>query len=276
MENETMKMEDIQKVALNILKQIASVCEREGFRYTLAYGTLIGAIRHKGFIPWDDDIDIQMPRPDYERFIRYIVEHPLPNLKTFNHKYVKGYPLGISRIADMRYKVEEKITKNHCDMGIFVDVYPIDGLANTYETAKKAYSSTDRYRANLLRIIDKQKNKIHIWQLFTNTRYFISNIIIRVKGLDKVQDELEKAATKKAFEDNMFVGIPNWNWIQLVYKRKWFEEFVKAPFEDSEFFISKYYDDILRAEYGDYMLLPPIEKRVYHHGYIAYKRTNDK
>ena len=179
MENEIMKMEDIQKVALNILKQIASVCEREGFRYTLAYGTLIGAIRHKGFIPWDDDIDIQMPRPDYERFIRYIVEHPLPNLKTFNHKYVKGYPLGISRIADMRYKVEEKITKDHCDMGIFVDVYPIDGLANTYETAKKAYSITDRYRANLLRIIDKQKNKICIWQLFTNTRYFISNIIIR-------------------------------------------------------------------------------------------------
>lgn len=273
MEHEIMKMEDIQKVSLNILKQITAVCEREGFHYTLAYGTLIGAIRHKGFIPWDDDIDIQMPRPDYERFIRYMVEHPLPNLKIFNHKYVKGYPLGISRIADMRYKVEEKILKEHCDMGIFVDVYPIDGLANTYENAKKAYFGTDKPRANLLRIIDKQQCKIRLGQLFTNPRFFLSNIVLRLKGLDRVQDELEYAATQKKFEDSMFVGIPNWNWIRLVYKREWYEEFVKAPFEDSEFYISKFYDDILRAEYGDYMQLPPVEKRVYHHGYIAYKRN---
>ena len=87
-----MKIEDIQEVSLNILKQITSVCEREGFRYTLAYGTLIGAVRHKGFIPWDDDIDIQMPRPDYERFLKYMINNPILNLKVFNHKYVKGYP----------------------------------------------------------------------------------------------------------------------------------------------------------------------------------------
>ena len=241
MRREIMKMEDIQKVSLDILKQIAAVCEWEGFRYTLAYGTLIGAIRHKGFIPWDDDIDIQMPRPDYERFIRYMVEHPLPNLKTFNHKYVKGYPLGISRIADMRYKVEEKILKGHCDMGIFVDVYPIDGLSDSYEGAKKAYTLTDKPRANLLRIIDKQQRRIRIGQLFTNPRYFLSNIILRIKGLGRIQDELERAATQKVFEDSTFVGVPNWNWIRLVYKRAWYEEFVKAPFEDSEFYISKYY-----------------------------------
>lgn len=272
MKKEIMKMEDIQKVSLNILKQIAAVCEKKGFRYTLAYGTLIGAIRHKGFIPWDDDIDIQMPRPDYERFLQHMVDHPLPNLKIFNHKYVKGYPLGISRIADMRYKIEEKILKDHCDMGIFVDIYPIDGLSNTYDGAKKAYTITDKPRANLLRIIDKKQNKIEFKQILTDPRYFISNIILHFKGLSRVQMELERAARIFPFEDNKYVGIPNWNWIKLVYKREWYENFIKAPFEDSEFFISKYYDDILRAEYGDYMQLPPVEKRVYHHGYIAYKR----
>lgn len=272
MEKEQMKMEDIQRVSLDVLKKIAEVCEREGFRYTLAYGTLIGAIRHKGFIPWDDDIDIQMPRPDYEKFITYMVEHPIENLKVFNHKFVKNYPLGISRIADMRYKIEEKIIDEHCDMGIFVDVYPIDGLANFYEDAKKAYSYTDKPRANLLRVIDKNQSAIHIGQLFTNPRFFLSTIILRLKGLAKVQSDLEKAATHKSFDECSFVGIPNWNWIKLVYKRAWYENFVKAPFEDGEFYISKYYDDILRAEYGDYMQLPPVEKRVYHHGYIAYKR----
>ncbi len=276
MEKQLMKMEDIQKVSLGILKRITAVCEREGFRYTLAYGTLIGAIRHKGFIPWDDDIDIQMSRPDYERFLQYMTEHPLDGLKVFNHKYVKGYPLGISRVADMCYKIKEKILSDHCDMGIFVDIYPIDGLANTYEDAKKAYAKTDKPRANLLRIIDKQQRKIHVSQLFTNPRFFCSSIILRLKGLDRIQTELEKAATQKAFGNSLFVGIPNWNWIRLVYKREWYEEFVKAPFEDSEFYISKYYDDILRAEYGDYMQLPPIENRVYHHGYIAYKRQENE
>lgn len=84
--------------------------------------------------------------------------------------------------------------------------------------------------------------------------------------------ELEETASSISFENSKYVGIPNWNWIQLVYKKEWYENFIKVPFEDSEFFISKFYDDILRAEYGDYMQLPPVEKRVYHHGYLAYKR----
>lgn len=276
MERKFMIMEDIQKVSLNVLKRITNVCEREGFRYTLAYGTLIGAIRHKGFIPWDDDIDIQMPRPDYESFLRYMIEHPLDDLKVFNHKYVKGYPLGISRIADMRYKIEEEILSGYCDMGIFVDVYPIDGLANTYVDAKKAYAKTDKPRANLLRSIDKQQRKIHVSQIFTNPKFFLNGIILRLKGLDRIQNELERAAKQKSFCDSSYVGIPNWNWIKLVYKREWYEEFVKVPFEDSEFYISKHYDDILRAEYGDYMKLPPTEKRVYHHGYTAFKRLENE
>lgn len=266
-----LEMQEIQKISLEILKQISQVCEKQGFRYTLAYGTLIGAIRHKGFIPWDDDIDIQMPRPDYEAFIRYMVEHPIEHLKVFNHKYVKEYPLGISRIADMRYRIDEKVS-SAVDMGIFVDVYPIDGLSDTYEGAKQAYQITDKPRANLLRMINKEENKIKLSQLFSDPRFFISGMKLRIQGLSHVQQILEDAATTYSFAEKEYCGIPNWNWIQLVYKRQWYEEFIKAPFEDCEFYISKHYDGILRAEYGEYMQLPPVEKRVYHHGYKAYKR----
>ncbi len=266
-----LEMREIQNISLDILKQITEVCEEQGFRYTLAYGTLIGAIRHKGFIPWDDDIDIQMPRPDYEGFIKYMIEHPIENLKVFNHKYVRSYPLGISRVADMRYQIEEAVS-SAVDMGIFVDVYPIDGLSDTYEGAKTAYKITDKPRANLLRMINAKDNKIRLSQLFTAPRYFLSGIKLRLQGLSRAQQTLEDAAITYSFVEKEFCGIPNWNWIQLVYKRQWYEEFVKAPFEDSEFYISKHYDEILRAEYGDYMQLPPVEKRVYHHGYKAYKR----
>lgn len=266
-----LEMCEIQKISLEILKKISKVCETQGFRYTLAYGTLIGAIRHKGFIPWDDDIDIQMPRPDYEAFIKYMIEHPIEHFKVFNHKYVKEYSLGISRIADMRYRIDEKVS-SAVDMGIFVDVYPIDGLSDTYEGAKQAYSITDKPRANLLRMINKEENKIKLSQLFSCPRFFISGLKLKIQGLSRIQQVLEDAATTYSFTEKEYCGIPNWNWIQLVYKRQWYEEFIKAPFEDSDFFISKHYDEILRAEYGDYMQLPPVEKRVYHHGYKAYKR----
>lgn len=271
MEAKPLELKEIQRISLEVLKKITSICETQNFRYTLAYGTLIGAIRHKGFIPWDDDIDIQMPRPDYEKFIKYMVEHPIENLKVFNHKYVKNYPLGISRIADMRYKVEEKILED-CDMGIFVDVYPIDGLANTYDGAKEAYSLTDKPRANLLRMIYKKDNKIRFSQIFSDFNFFASGIKLEILGLSRVQMQLEKAAMSIPFESSGYVGIPNWNWIRLVYKREWYEDYIRVPFEDSEFFISKNYDGVLRAEYGDYMQLPPVEKRVFRHDYVAYKR----
>ena len=266
-----LNMEEIQKVSLEILKKITLICEQQEYRYTLAFGTLIGAVRHKGFIPWDDDIDIQMPRPDYEKLIEYLEKHPIENLKLFNWKYVKNYPLGISRICDMRYRIYENNFID-CDLGIFVDIYPIDGLANTYEKAKKAYDDTDKLRANLLRLGDKKKRQIKLNNA-KGYRYFISGILLRLKGLSRVQKSLETVSRSKPFDEYEYVGIPNWNWIRIVYKREWYDNLIKVPFEDGQFYITKDYDSMLKEEYGDYMQLPPIEKRVYHHGYKAYKRN---
>lgn len=271
MEKEELTMLDVQQISLEILKMIDDVCRRQGFRYTLAYGTLIGAIRHKGFIPWDDDIDIQMPRPDYERFIQYMYSHPIENLKTLNHRYIDGYPLGISRICDMRYKVIEPNLEN-IDEGVFVDVYPIDGLGNTYEEAKHNYRITDKLRADLLRFMDKRHKLINFSKMLSSPRFVLSGIKLKMEGLHSVQRKLEKKAKTFSFSDSEYVGIPNWNWIQLVYKREWYEEFRESSFEGIDFKISTHYDDILRAEYGDYMKLPPVNQRVYHHGYKAYKR----
>lgn len=263
---------EIQNVSLQILKEIATICEQHNFRYTLAFGTLIGAIRHRGFIPWDDDVDIIMPRSDYERFLKYLVNNPVKNLKVFNHKYVRGYPLGISRICDMRYKIEDSNWKQDVDMGIFVDVYPLDGLADTYEEAKKAFSFTDKSRANLLRLIKKDSPKFKFKSLFKDFRFWISEIKLRILGLEYIHSKLEKEARMRPFEKYKFVGVSNWNWAHIVFQRDWFNEFIRVPFEDCEFNIISHYDEMLREEYGDYMQLPPIEKRTYHHQYIAYKR----
>lgn len=264
-------MHEVQQIALGVLKRIAEVCEREGFRYTLAFGTLIGAIRHHGFIPWDDDIDILMPRPDYENFLTYMVKHPLDNLKVFNHKYVKGYPLGISRICDMRYKIEGA-GSDFVDMGIFVDVYPLDGLANTYEEAKQAFCYTDKSRANLLRLMGKTSDSLSLKNFIKNPRYYLSTVKLRIQGLSFIQRKLEKEACQRPFASYSYIGVSNWNWAHIVFQRDWFNEFRRATFENHEFNIITHYDEMLREEYGDYMQLPPEEKRVYHHQYLAYYR----
>lgn len=270
-QHEFLPMQEIQKVALEILKKVTAICERKNFRYTLAFGTLIGAIRHNGFIPWDDDIDIMMPRQDYEGLLAYLVNNPIEHLKVFNHKYVPKHPLGISRICDMRYKIEEPNFID-ADMGIFIDIYPLDGLANTYEGAKKAFLHTEKSRADLLRLISKQSPKLHWQMLFTDFRYLVSAIKLRILGLSYIQQRLEREARSRDFNDYKYVGVPNWNWAQIVFQRDWFNDFMRIRFEDADFNIITQYDAMLREEYGDYMKLPPQEKRVYHHQYIAYKR----
>lgn len=271
MQQISLKIEEIQEVSLRILKRITSVCEEHGFRYTLAFGTLIGAIRHKGFIPWDDDVDILMPRPDYEKLIIYLKKHPIEYLKVFNWKHVKNYPLGITRICDMRYRVLEKNFIDF-DHGIFVDVYPVDGLANSYNDAKKAFDRTAKERDELFMSAIKKYREIRLVEFFKNPRLVLSKLRRRILGICYYQRKLEEKVIKYAFEDFKYVGVPNWNWAKIVFERDWFNDRVKVPFEDGEFYITKHYDKMLREEYGDYMQLPPIEKRVYHHGYIAYRR----
>lgn len=127
-----LSVEETQKVSLEILKTVAHICKTIGVRYCLIYGTLIGAVRHHGFIPWDDDLDIMMPRPDYERFLSYFKKHQseYKHLELFNHDENANYPYMITRISDSRYQINMDNEKPY-GMGVFIDIYPYDGLGKT-------------------------------------------------------------------------------------------------------------------------------------------------
>ena len=100
-------IKETQQISLEILHTVAEICEEQQIRYALIYGTLIGAVRHHGYIPWDDDVDIMMPRPDYERFLEYMKQHVsnYPNLRVFNREECPEYPYMITRISDDRYRI---------------------------------------------------------------------------------------------------------------------------------------------------------------------------
>ena len=144
-DKEALTLQETQQIALEILHTVARICEEQDLRYYLVYGTLIGAVRHHGFIPWDDDVDIMMPRPDHDRLMEYLDDHigEYPHLQVFNRKTCPEYPYMITRISDDRYEIRMENEKPF-GMGVFIDIYPYDGLGNEKREAIRFGLKGDR------------------------------------------------------------------------------------------------------------------------------------
>ena len=228
---------EIQLVSLEILHTVATICEEQNFRYSLIYGTLIGAIRHHGYIPWDDDVDIMMPRRDYDRFLEYMKIHreEYPDLRIFNLEECKEYPYMITRISDDRYIIKMENEKPY-GMGVFIDIYPYDGLGTTEKEAVTYGMKGDR-----LSSLCYQSTREH-FAIETTTSLF-RKIIVWLSGGKKE-----------------------------IFLRKWFDETIMVPFEKYQFRVPKDYDEVLRHTYGDYMQLPPEKDRIGHHYFKAYRK----
>ncbi len=275
MSKRELTMKETQEISLEILKIVADICEEQDFRYFLIYGTLIGAIRHHDYIPWDDDVDIMMPRPDYDRFLAYMSEHikEYPHLRIFNHDVCREYPYMITRVSDQRYKIIMENEKEY-GMGVFIDIYPYDGLGQTKKEAV-------RYglRGDHLSSLCYQATRDHFamettTSLLRKVIKYPVYLFSRAVGKERFQKKLESLARVKEYDSSKFVGCVIWlSWGEKdIYLRKWFKEYIMMPFGKYEFRVPKEYDRILRHIYGDYMQLPPEKDRIGHHFYKVYER----
>lgn len=246
-------IEECRKISLDILIDVAAFCEEHDMRYYLSVGTLLGAVRHKGFIPWDDDIDIMMPRPDYKRFLseyngKYRVLKPSAGLLY----YAKVYdPHTIKYEADTDYKKNKAI-------GVDVDIFPLDGIVNDKETIDKLYKKSC-FLETLLRLSNQpiflRKNPIKA----------INRIIPRIIGSKNLVKLIEKNAQTYDYDTSDYVVRMRWSpngftgaLPKAVYEKDYGE------FEGHRFCIPKGYDEWLTAFFGDYMTLPPEDDRVTH------------
>ena len=271
-----MTMQETQRAALEILCKVTQICEEQGLRYYLVYGTLIGAVRHHGFIPWDDDVDIMMPRPDHDRLMEYLDKHigEYPELRVFNTKTCPEYPYMITRISDDRYELRMENEKPF-GMGIFIDIYPYDGLGNTQKEAVRFGMKGDR-----LSSLCYQASRDHFAMETTKSALrkcikYPVYLFCRMVGKDRFQRALEKLAAGAApYDESRYVGCVIWlSWgIKDMYLRKWFDGYQYMSFEEYRFRVPAAYDKILRHTYGDYMTPPPPEDRVGHHYYKAYRK----
>lgn len=269
-----MTMSEIQKVSLEMLKTIDSICKVQNLRYSLAYGTLIGAIRHKGFIPWDDDIDIMMPRPDFELFKRYVQSHAqeLYPLRLFDSS-TENYPYLLPRLSNDEYEIIVDNEKAY-GMGIFIDIYVLDGIGDTFEEAWNFIKKTCNYP----RLIFLSTRKHYH---FGTTKGFWKRLLkfpmfyyAKMMGKSYFERKLMNLIDTHSYNSRKYVGCAIWcerpKW--AVVKKEYIENLKDVSFEGYSFKISKDYDALLKQWYGDYMQLPPEKDRVYHHLYQAYKK----
>ena len=268
-------IKETQRISLELLNVVANVCEEQHLRYALIYGTLIGAVRHQGYIPWDDDIDIMMPRPDYEKLLQYLKKHigEYPHIQIFNPDECADYPYMITRISDNRYVIEVDNEKPY-GMGVFIDVYPYDGLGNSKKEALKFGLKGDRLSSLCYQAT---RRRFAIETTTSNVRKILKYpvyLYAKLRGKEVFQRKLDKLAGIKEYDESNYVGCVVWlSWGEKdIFPRKWFEETILVNFDKYKFRIPKEYDALLRYEYGDYMKLPPEKERVGHHNYKVYKK----
>lgn len=245
-----------KKLMLDALVSVSRFCEKNGIRYSLGYGTLIGAIRHKGFIPWDDDIDIIMMRDDYERFIslykneRYAVVDGASNP---NHSHV--------RVSDQKtvLKLNAWRAKFYKD-GLWIDVFPIDKVPDNVNE----YS---RFRKWLWFLFEMQlSGEVHRKGLLNKLIYIICKPFSSFFGRWALK--AMKKYNKRNTQTVANMGV--WYLTFPSFPASYMEDYVDVEFEGYKFKAISQYDSFLRGVYGDYMQFPSKEKQKPHHDYVAY------
>lgn len=259
MNTKEISLEEMKQIEVDILVRIDSFCKDNNLSYALGYGTLIGAVRHQGFIPWDDDIDIFMPRPDYDRFIQTF-QDPIYKLLCMEHgNYYRTY----AKVYDARTII---VNTNNKDMGVFVDVIPIDGLPAKEKEARHFLRKMVKMRRWMYKVIDTcvyGKKQGVVRSLFFHLVGFFCPV-------PKMISLYVSHSKKYHFYESIYVagfavGTEKW-----LFKREYVEGTTRLLFEGHTFSAPLNYDKFLRAVYGDYMKLPPQEERIPKHSYHAF------
>lgn len=266
-------IEELKNIELDLLISFKKVCDANGLNYSLGGGTLLGAVRHKGFIPWDDDIDVMMPRDDYDRFIDYCKN----NTTSFNLLSIytdANYGYLFSKIYNPNtFLTEEKSNRLGCETGVSIDIFPIDGLGNTYNEALKNFRK-DRIRREILVASNWKKyffSKTHSW--YYEPIRFAFYIVSRFFNPNKLAKSIDFNSRKYCNSGYNYSAVLCGAYRDReIHSSNLYFSYHSMKFENEIFNGLEQYDEYLQSHYGDYMQLPPTEKRVTHHMFDAYWR----
>ena len=256
--------QELKNTELNILIAFRDFCDSNGIKYYFTGGTLLGAVRHGGFIPWDDDIDVVMPRPDYELFLRKFPSDE--RYKVITYRNNKDYKFPYAKMIDSNTVLKEQIIRSVNGMGAFIDIFPLDGLGDSEEVAKSNVRKARKYLLYENYCINRFAFNKGLRSFLRNFRILYSFVTSRLYF-----NAIEKLSAKYSFDDSLYVGcIFGYNNEREVLERSIFENSIEMEFEKERFKVPIGYKAYLTSFYDDYMKLPPEEKRVTHHSVKVY------
>ena len=264
---------ELQLFCLDILKDVHSFCVKNEITYSLAYGTLLGAVSHKGFIPWDNDIDICMPRPDYERFVKHY-ESKNYQLAYFGNNSKRDCLISFARVFDEKKTIAKNSFWAAKDTGVWIDVFPLDGVSNNKDDFVEMYSKMKKEWVDLLhkRVQYKYFSRANTFRMKWN---FFARKIAFFNGLGghglqkKYIEEMQKIPFDSAKYWSQLAVMDNGP-VEYMPKET-FSKCLLMNFEDASFFVMNGYHENLKAVYGDdYMIPPPEGKRTVHDAIIEY------
>lgn len=262
-------MTDIQSRLLLLLDFFHNFCKENSLKYYAIGGTALGAMRHTGFIPWDDDLDVAMPRADYEKLRQlrkqkdtgeFVFEFPGEN-KDFVYTFAKMYDTSTTLIENTRYKTKR---------GVFIDIFPLDGVGNTYEEA------VDRFRSfiwkdNLI------ATAVCAWRkgrkLYKNIAVMAAHCIPKsILSSEELIKKFEVESQELPFDECAYIapyGSAGYH-EKVIARKAWYGQPIEYRFENQMVCMPEMPDEYLTGLFGDWRKLPPKEEQVSHHDFIFY------
>ena len=254
-----MTLKDVQDVSLDIMKELHKFCITNGLKYSIGYGTLLGAVRHKGFIPWDDDIDIVMLREDYDKFCKAWKD--TDDYKLFNFERGNMYA-ACARLCEMR----KTYVKTNWPLfteptGVWIDIFPLDYVENDHESFLQRNHLVKDAHLNVFKKRDamssRKKNDI-----VSTLKWTLKKIVRHQNIMKLVGHHVELCRNFSSKSERVcclsFPTYIDWDFTPI----RLFDDYEPLPFEDTQLIAMKGYDEYLRGLYGDYMKMPPKEKQV--------------
>ena len=255
-----------QDILLEMLKKLHNMCEQNNIRYYAIGGTMLGIARHQGFIPWDDDIDVGMPRTDYERFLQlfenrtfdhYSVESAHSQDPAFTYPYAKLYDTSTTLIENRRIPLKR---------GLYIDIFPLDGIGDSMKKSRRTYSKIKR-KNNLLVLRSLAYSRDR--NFYKKAIIFLAQILPnRIAGEKKLTRSIEALCKERDFDSSEYVGnaVGAWGWKEIM-PRYIFGTPTQYVFENITVMGVEKADEYLTHIYSDWRKEPPKDKRVSHHSY---------
>jgi len=264
-------IEEMRYIQLNILKTVSDFCKTNNITFFLMYGTLLGAVRHKGFIPWDDDVDICMMRSDFEKFI-----------KTFNVKQKRfvvksrmidqSFPYYFAKICDPETSLQEIVDEKVFDVGINIDLFPMDSVPSDRKQQKKMWKEIMRIRRKIVFLtIDKKKSRV--W--YKRCIIVLANKLYAKNSAAHLYRKLEEIVMKYCYlPSDSVIEVMTPYGINSILKKSFFDYAILVQFEGISMPIPSGYEVILTRLYGNYMVPPSNEEKISHHSYKAFVKDD--